>query len=165
MHVTGIRPVYIKYVNDVAEQFLEDMAQGKPMPTDIYVSRSYRQKIKILNDLPNILKAESLIFTQLLSIQKYNRLKISDALTNNKINLLLGVRNKKNELLPVSLMEMNKGMYSDISTHQKQILTVISKTKGNLELLSYNSSIISEKDANDIFNNLKVQNIFPPHLP
>ena len=145
MHLTGVTPVYNKWVEHLSESFVEDVAAGKGHFKDLKFTNGMSDKLKVLNLLPEVIESDSFVFNDLSSVKKFNNLDLSKAIRPEDTDLLLLFKEKEFTHVPASLMRV-KGDLSkqleDIDTGT--ILGVYRERDGHIEQLSINEEYVKD---------------------
>ena len=75
MHLTGVTPVYDKWVDSLSESFVNDIASGRGHFKDLKFAQGMSDKLKVLNLLPEVIESDSFVFNDLSSVKKFNNLR------------------------------------------------------------------------------------------
>ena len=157
MHLTGIFPIR---EGQTAEQTLIDFANGNGEFENILISDkgSTFQKLQVLPELESILDANAFYFDNLLDVERFNKLNLSNAIKSDEKDLLLLLKETEENLVPASLMKVTNTINLELKNiEEKAILGIYREKNGKIEQISVNDKYIKDdgKEMMDILVNIK----------
>lgn len=145
MHLTGVTPVYDKWVDSLSEQFIDDVAQGKGHFKNLKFALGTPDKLKVLNLLPEIIESDTFVFNDLSSVKKLNNLDLSQALNPEDSDLLLLFKDEGLHRVPASLMRLKGDLEEKLSNIDSgTVLGVYRERDGQIDQLSINEEFVKD---------------------
>lgn len=146
MHLIGIAPVYQVWVENLSEQFIEDVALGKGDFANLTLGMGFRDKAKLLPMLPEIFESDSFVFDDLSSVEKMGRLDVSSAIRSDDKDILLAFRTDNDSTFPATLLKPNQSLNIELDAlnQEKTILGVFVEKDNNIKNMSINQELITD---------------------
>ncbi|HEM3641188.1 TPA: ImmA/IrrE family metallo-endopeptidase [Streptococcus suis] len=155
MHLTGVTPVYDRWVESLSEQFIDDIARGHGHFKNLKFAPGTADKLKVLNLLPEIIESDTFVFNDLSSVEKFHNLDLSQALNPEDTDLLLLFKGEGEYQVPASLMRIKGEMVEQLSNIENgTVLAVYREKDGRLEQISINEEYVRD-GGEELFSILK----------
>ncbi len=144
MHLTGIAPVYSDWVDNLSEQFIEDVAAGKGNFANLSLGLGFRDKVKLMPLLPEIFETDSFVFDDLSSVEKMGRLDVANAIRSDDRDVMLAFRTDDSSSFPATLLKPNQTLNVDLDAlnQEKTILGVFVEKNNEIKTLSVNKEFV-----------------------
>ena len=144
MHLTGIAPVYSDWVDNLSEQFIEDVAAGKGNFANLSLGLGFRDKVKLMPLLPEIFETDSFVFDDLSSVEKMGRLDVANAIRSDDRDVMLAFRTDDSSSFPATLLKPNQTLNVELDAlnQEKTILGVFVEKNNQIKTLSVNREIV-----------------------
>mgnify|MGYP000905017704 FL=1 len=144
MHLTGIAPVYSDWVDNLSEQFIEDVAAGKGNFVNLSLGLGFRDKVKLMPLLPEIFETDSFVFDDLSSVEKMGRLDVANAIRSDDRDVMLAFRTDDSSSFPATLLKPNQTLNVELDAlnQEKTILGVFVEKNNEIKTLSVNREIV-----------------------
>lgn len=144
MHLTGIAPVYSDWVDNLSEQFIEDVAAGKGNFANLSLGLGFRDKVKLMPLLPEIFETDSFVFDDLSSVEKMGRLDVANAIRSDDRDVMLAFRTDDSSSFPATLLKPNQTLNVELDAlnQEKTILGVFVEKNNEIKTLSVNREIV-----------------------
>ncbi len=144
MHLTGIAPVYSDWVDNLSEQFIEDVAAGKGNFANLSLGLGFRDKVKLMPLLPEIFETDSFVFDDLSSVEKMGRLDVANAIRSDDRDVMLAFRTDDSSSFPATLLKPNQTLNVELDAlnQEKTILGVFVEKNNEIKTLSVNKEFV-----------------------
>ena len=144
MHLTGIAPVYSDWVDNLSEQFIEDVAAGKGKFANLSLGLGFRDKVKLMPLLPEIFETDSFVFDDLSSVEKMGRLDVANAIRSDDRDVMLAFRTDDSSSFPATLLKPNQTLNVELDAlnQEKTILGVFVEKNNEIKTLSVNKEFV-----------------------
>lgn len=144
MHLTGIAPVYSDWVDNLSEQFIEDVAAGKGNFANLSLGLGFRDKVKLMPLLPEIFETDSFVFDDLSSVEKMGRLDVANAIRSDDRDVMLAFRTDDSSSFPATLLKPNQTLNVELDAlnQEKTILGVFIEKNNEIKTLSVNKEFV-----------------------
>ena len=144
MHLTGIAPVYSDWVDNLSEQFIEDVAAGKGNFANLSLGLGFRDKVKLMPLLPEIFETDSFVFDDLSSVEKMGRLDVANAIRSDDRDVMLAFRTDDSSSFPATLLKPNQTLNVELDAlnQEKTILGVFVEKNNEIKTLSVNKDFV-----------------------
>ena len=144
MHLTGIAPVYSNWVDNLSEQFIEDVAAGKGNFANLSLGLGFRDKVKLMPLLPEIFETDSFVFDDLSSVEKMGRLDVANAIRSDDRDVMLAFRTDDSSSFPATLLKPNQTLNVELDAlnQEKTILGVFVEKNNEIKTLSVNKEFV-----------------------
>lgn len=144
MHLTGIAPVYSDWVDNLSEQFIEDVAEGKGNFANLSLGLWFRDKVKLMPLLPEIFETDSFVFDDLSSVEKMGRLDVANAIRSDDRDVMLAFRTDDSSSFPATLLKPNQTLNVELDAlnQEKTILGVFVEKNNEIKTLSVNKEFV-----------------------
>ncbi|VDY71584.1 putative conjugative transposon membrane protein [Streptococcus sanguinis] len=144
MHLTGIAPVYSDWVDNLSEQFIEDVAAGKGNFANLSLGLGFRDKVKLMPLLPEIFETDSFVFDDLSSVEKMGRLDVANAIRSDDRDVMLAFRTDDSSSFPATLLNPNQTLNVELDAlnQEKTILGVFVEKNNEIKTLSVNKEFV-----------------------
>ncbi|MBZ2037465.1 toprim domain-containing protein [Streptococcus sanguinis] len=144
MHLTGIAPVYSDWVDNLSEQFIEDVAAGKGNFANLSLGLGFRDKVKLMPLLPEIFETDSFVFDDLSSVEKMGRLDVANAIRSDDRDVMLAFRTDDSSSFPATLLKPNQTLNVELDAlnQEKTILGVFVEKSNEIKTLSVNKEFV-----------------------
>lgn len=144
MHLTGIAPVYSDWVDNLSEQFIEDVAVGKGSFANLSLGLGFRDKVKLMPLLPEIFETDSFVFDDLSSVEKMGRLDVANAIRSDDRDVMLAFRTDDSSSFPATLLKPNQTLNVELDAlnQEKTILGVFVEKNNEIKTLSVNKEFV-----------------------
>ena len=144
MHLTGIAPVYSDWVENLSEQFIEDVAAGKGNFANLSLGLGFRDKVKLMPLLPEIFETDSFVFDDLSSVEKMGRLDVANAIRSDDRDVMLAFRTDDSSSFPATLLKPNQTLNVELDAlnQEKTILGVFVEKNNEIKTLSVNKEFV-----------------------
>lgn len=144
MHLTGIAPVYSDWVDNLSEQFIEDVAVGKGNFANLSLGLGFRDKVKLMPLLPEIFETDSFVFDDLSSVEKMGRLDVANAIRSDDRDVMLAFRTDDSSSFPATLLKPNQTLNVELDAlnQEKTILGVFVEKNNEIKTLSVNKEFV-----------------------
>lgn len=144
MHLTGIAPVYSYWVDNLSEQFIEDVAAGKGNFANLSLGLGFRDKVKLMPLLPEIFETDSFVFDDLSSVEKMGRLDVANAIRSDDRDVMLAFRTDDSSSFPATLLKPNQTLNVELDAlnQEKTILGVFVEKNNEIKTLSVNKEFV-----------------------
>lgn len=144
MHLTGIAPVYSDWVDNLSEQFIEDVAAGKGNFANLSLGLGFRDKVKLMPLLPEIFETDSFVFDDLSSVEKMGRLDVANAIRSDDRDVMLAFRTDDSSSFPATLLKPNQKLNVELDAlnQEKTILGVFVEKNNEIKTLSVNKEFV-----------------------
>ena len=156
MHLTGIAPVYSDWVDNLSEQFIEDVAAGKGNFANLSLGLGFRDKVKLMPLLPEIFETDSFVFDDLSSVEKMGRLDVANAIRSDDRDVMLAFRTDDSSSFPATLLKPNQTLNVELDAlnQEKTILGVFVEKNNEIKTLSVNKEFVVD-DGQQMLETLK----------
>lgn len=156
MHLTGIAPVYSDWVDNLSEQFIEDVAAGKGNFANLSLGLGFRDKVKLMPLLPEIFETDSFVFDDLSSVEKMGRLDVANAIRSDDRDVMLAFRTDDRSSFPATLLKPNQTLNVELDAlnQEKTILGVFVEKNNEIKTLSVNKEFVVD-DGQQMLETLK----------
>lgn len=156
MHLTGIAPVYSDWVDNLSEQFIEDVAAGKGNFANLSLGLGFRDKVKLMPLLPEIFETDSFVFDDLSSVEKMGRLDVANAIRSDDRDVMLAFRTDDSSSFPATLLKPNQTLNVELDAlnQEKTILGVFVEKNNEIKTLSVNKEFVVD-GGQQMLENLK----------
>ena len=144
MHLTGIAPVYSDWVDNLSEQFIEDVAAGKGNFANLSLGLGFRDKVKLMPLLPEIFETDSFVFDDLSAVEKMGRLDVANAIRSDDRDVMLAFRMDDSSSFPATLLKPNQTLNVELDAlnQEKTILGVFVEKNNEIKTLSVNKEFV-----------------------
>lgn len=144
MHLTGIAPIYSDWVDNLSEQFIEDVAAGKGNFANLSLGLGFRDKVKLMPLLPEIFETDSFVFDDLSSVEKMGRLDVANAIRSDDRDVMLAFRTDDSSSFPATLLKPNQTLNVELDAlnQEKTILGVFVEKNNEIKTLSVNKDFV-----------------------
>ena len=156
MHLTGIAPVYSDWVDNLSEQFIEDVAAGKGNFANLSLGLGFRDKVKLMPLLPEIFETDSFVFDDLSSVEKMGRLDVANAIRSDDRDVMSAFRTDDRSSFPATLLKPNQTLNVELDAlnQEKTILGVFVEKNNEIKTLSVNKEFVVD-DGQQMLETLK----------
>ena len=144
MHLTGIAPVYSDWVDNLSEQFIEDVAAGKGNFANLSLGLGFRDKVKLMPLLPEIFETDSFVFDDLSAVEKMGRLDVANAIRSDDRDVMLAFRTDDSSSFPATLLKPNQTLNVELDAlnQEKTILGVFVEKNNEIKTVSVNKEFV-----------------------